>query len=117
MAVTLGRARTDRPHDTGQISAIGVGTFFIRRLHHTGAALGHNIAYAILAGPGPLIAAALIQATYDGAPGHPVLIGRSHGGPLAATLTGDTGARVYLRDQGALRIECSDLWSGHDIDH
>ena len=29
----------------------------------TGAALGHNIAYAILAGPGPLIAAALIQAT------------------------------------------------------
>lgn len=62
-------------------------------------------------------AAALIQATYDGAPGHPVLIGRSHGGPLAATLTGDTGARVYLRDQGALRIECSDLWSGHDIDH
>ena len=62
-------------------------------------------------------AAALIQATYDGAPGHPVLIGRSHGGPRAATLTGDTGARVYLRDQGALRIECSDLWSGHDIDH
>ncbi len=29
----------------------------------TGAALGHNIAYAVLAGPGPLIAAALIQAT------------------------------------------------------
>ena len=29
----------------------------------TGAALGHNVAYAILAGPGPLIAAALIQAT------------------------------------------------------
>lgn len=29
----------------------------------TGAALGHNVAYAILAGPGPLIAAALIQWT------------------------------------------------------
>ena len=29
----------------------------------TGAALGHNVAYAILAGPGPLIAAALISAT------------------------------------------------------
>lgn len=29
----------------------------------TGAALGHNVAYAILAGPGPLIAAALIQLT------------------------------------------------------
>lgn len=31
----------------------------------SGAALGHNIAYAILAGPGPLIAAALIAATGD----------------------------------------------------
>lgn len=32
----------------------------------------------------------------DGAPGHPVLIGRDHWGPLRQTLSGDSGARDYL---------------------
>jgi CTP:molybdopterin cytidylyltransferase MocA len=34
--------------------------------------------------------------TPDGAPGHPVLIGRDHWGPLREELRGDEGARGYL---------------------
>ncbi len=59
---------------------------------------------------------ALAQAEYGGRPGHPVLIGRDHWAPLAAALTGDRGAGSYLRAQGAVRVECGDLWSGEDID-
>lgn len=40
---------------------------------------------------------ALRQASYDGRPGHPVLVGRAHWARLRATLGGDTGARDYLR--------------------
>lgn len=42
----------------------------------------------------------------DGAPGHPVLIGRDHWAPLLATLRGDEGARGYLAgvaERGELR--------------
>ena len=37
----------------------------------------------------------------DGAPGHPVLIGRDHWGPLLAALRGDEGARGYLAQAAA----------------
>jgi len=59
---------------------------------------------------------ALAQATYDGAPGHPVLLGRNHWGPVAASIRGDIGARPYLIAQDAQLIECGDLWSGADCD-
>jgi len=59
---------------------------------------------------------ALAQATYAGAPGHPVLIGRAHWWPLAAAVRGDIGARPYLVAQGAELVECGDLWSGLDRD-
>ncbi|WP_460775485.1 nucleotidyltransferase family protein [Microbacterium sp. GXF7504] len=59
---------------------------------------------------------ALAQAVYDGRPGHPVLVGRDHWGPLAADLEGDRGAGPYLRAHGAVGVECADLWSGADID-
>ncbi|WP_150953731.1 NTP transferase domain-containing protein [Microbacterium testaceum] len=59
---------------------------------------------------------ALVQATYDGAPGHPVLLGRDHWGPLAAAIRGDIGARPYLIAQEAQLVECGDLWSGADRD-
>ncbi|NQX13532.1 NTP transferase domain-containing protein [Microbacteriaceae bacterium VKM Ac-2855] len=58
----------------------------------------------------------LAQATHGGRPGHPVLIGRAHWAALTAELTGDTGARDYLRAHGARLIECGDLESGDDVD-
>ncbi len=58
----------------------------------------------------------LRQATYAGAPGHPVLIGRGHWRALAVGLHGDRGASAYLREHGAARVECGDLWHGRDVD-
>lgn len=62
------------------------------------------------------IRSALAQAVFGRAPGHPVLIGRDHWGPLQASLSGDTGARSYLVAHGVREIECSDLGSGWDVD-
>ncbi|MCJ1706104.1 NTP transferase domain-containing protein [Microbacterium sp. VKM Ac-2923] len=59
---------------------------------------------------------ALAFASYDGSPGHPVLIGREHWSALAASVRGDVGARPYLIAQGADAVECGDLWSGADRD-
>lgn len=58
----------------------------------------------------------LARATYQGIPGHPVLIGRTHWEPLLARLQGDVGARRYLADAGAAAVECGDLATGHDVD-
>ncbi|WP_260981165.1 NTP transferase domain-containing protein [Curtobacterium pusillum] len=68
--------------------------------------LGHR-------GPRP---EALAQAVYDGRPGHPVLIGRDHWSGLRDVLHGDRGAGAYLRQHGAERIDCADLWDGADQD-
>jgi molybdenum cofactor cytidylyltransferase len=53
------------------------------------------------------------RATYEGRPGHPVVLGRSL---IAAAmgLTGDEGARGLLR--GGPTIECGALCSGRDVD-
>lgn len=59
---------------------------------------------------------ALAFAAYGGTPGHPVVIGRAHWAALAAAVSGDVGARPYLRDYGAEAVECGDLWSGADRD-
>lgn len=58
----------------------------------------------------------LARAVYGGRPGHPVLIGRSHWGPLAARLAGDSGAQRYLGERSALEVECGDLGDGADVD-
>lgn len=60
--------------------------------------------------------ASLARATYRGEPGHPVLIGRAHWAALASTLDGDRGAGRYLAEQGAISVECGDLWHGRDVD-
>lgn len=62
------------------------------------------------------VGSGLVQATYRGAPGHPVLVGRDHWARVAAHLRGDRGARGYLQAHGVTEVECSDLWSGVDID-
>ena len=60
--------------------------------------------------------AELVQATYRGKPGHPVLVGADHFAALAAALAGDRGARPYLVAHDVVEIECGDLWSGADVD-
>ena len=59
---------------------------------------------------------ALARATYDGRPGHPVVIGRDHWSGVLETLAGDTGARAYLEAHGATTVECGDLATGRDVD-
>lgn len=58
----------------------------------------------------------LVRAVFDGRPGHPVLIGRTHWEALASDLGGDRGAGPYLRRHGARSVECGDLATGQDRD-
>ena len=63
---------------------------------------------------------ALARATYDGRPGHPVVLGRDHWAPLIETLHGDVGAQTYLTRVDVRRsveaVECADLATGRDLD-
>jgi CTP:molybdopterin cytidylyltransferase MocA len=59
---------------------------------------------------------ALARATYSGAPGHPVLIGRDHWDEVVATSTGDRGARDHLATHAHEVVECGDLATGRDRD-
>jgi len=67
----------------------------------------------VAAGPGP---AALARASYDGRPGHPVLLGRDHWSGVVDTAVGDQGARAYLAPRDVTLVECGDLATGHDVD-
>lgn len=58
----------------------------------------------------------LARAAYDGVPGHPVLLGRGHWVDVAASATGDQGARHYLADREVTLVECGDLATGVDVD-
>jgi CTP:molybdopterin cytidylyltransferase MocA len=58
----------------------------------------------------------LARATYDGRPGHPVLLGRDHWRAVIETAAGDEGAKGYLAGRHPLLIECGDLAGGHDVD-
>ncbi|HZX05163.1 nucleotidyltransferase family protein [Kribbella sp.] len=58
----------------------------------------------------------LVRATYDGAPGHPVVIGRAHWDGVIASARGDEGARAYLRTHDAALVECADVADGADVD-
>nr|WP_272955026.1 nucleotidyltransferase family protein [Kribbella shirazensis] len=58
----------------------------------------------------------LVRATYQGAPGHPVVIGREHWDGVIASARGDEGARGYLREHRAELVECADLADGADVD-
>lgn len=69
-----------------------------------------------LLGAAPTGPQALARATYDGHPGHPVLIGRDHWAGVMATATGDRGARDYLKAHPPLLVECGDLATGRDVD-
>ncbi|MFJ8023660.1 NTP transferase domain-containing protein [Streptomyces sp. NPDC096311] len=60
----------------------------------------------------------LVSAAYDGARGHPVLFGAAHWAGVAASATGDRGARAYLQEHEAAitLVECGDVAQPYDID-
>ncbi|MBZ9640056.1 NTP transferase domain-containing protein [Streptomyces sp. PSKA30] len=60
----------------------------------------------------------LVSAAYDGVRGHPVLLGAAHWAGIAATATGDRGARAYLKahEQEITLVECGDVARAFDID-
>ena len=58
----------------------------------------------------------LARASYDGVPGHPVLLGRDHWGGVIESATGDRGARDYLTGREVTLVECGDLATGVDVD-
>ena len=58
----------------------------------------------------------LARAAYDGVPGHPVLLGRTHWPGVLAVSEGDRGARDYLRSHQHTEVECGDLATGRDVD-
>lgn len=60
--------------------------------------------------------ATLRRATYDGVPGHPVLLGHDHWAGVAGSAVGDRGARAYLAERAVEPVECGDLATGHDVD-
>ncbi|MGW6014146.1 nucleotidyltransferase family protein [Streptomyces sp. NPDC055210] len=62
--------------------------------------------------------ATLASASYEGKRGHPVLLGADHWAGIAATATGDQGARAYLKAHAdALTlVECADVAQPYDID-
>jgi CTP:molybdopterin cytidylyltransferase MocA len=59
---------------------------------------------------------ALAVATYDGVRGHPVLLGREHWAGVAATATGDEGARRYLAAHAVTEVDCTGLADPVDLD-
>jgi CTP:molybdopterin cytidylyltransferase MocA len=76
--------------------------------------VGASVVRRVLAaGTGP---GSLVRATYDGHPGHPVLLGRRHWDGVRATARGDQGARAYFRDHPPVDCECGDLATGRDVD-
>lgn len=59
---------------------------------------------------------ALARASYDGVPGHPVVIGRAHWNDVIGSAEGDKGARDYLAVNPPVLVECGDLATGRDVD-
>jgi CTP:molybdopterin cytidylyltransferase MocA len=51
----------------------------------------------------------LARASYQGRPGHPVLLGRDHWAGLRAVSRGATGARSYLSRHDVNLVECAEL--------
>ncbi|SEC43386.1 nicotine blue oxidoreductase [Nocardioides exalbidus] len=58
----------------------------------------------------------LVRASYDGVPGHPVVLGRDHWSGVVEGATGDRGARDYLATHDVALVECGDLATGADVD-
>jgi CTP:molybdopterin cytidylyltransferase MocA len=59
---------------------------------------------------------ALVMGGYGDRRGHPVLLGRDHWAGVAATATGDRGARDYLRANPVRVVAVGDVADDTDID-
>ncbi|MEV6342509.1 nucleotidyltransferase family protein [Actinoplanes sp. NPDC051851] len=59
---------------------------------------------------------ALVMGGYGERRGHPVLLGREHWAGVAATATGDRGARDYLRAHDVLVVPVGDVADDTDMD-
>jgi molybdenum cofactor cytidylyltransferase/nicotine blue oxidoreductase len=108
----------------------GMGSSLCRGLEHLGEA-ADRVIVTLVDLPGLTVEAvqrltalehedpreALASVTYDGVRGHPVLLGRAHWAGIAATATGDRGARVYLADHAVTLVEVADVATGDDLDH
>jgi len=77
--------------------------------------VGDDVVRRLLAA-GPVLPGSLARASYDGSPGHPVLLGRDHWAAVADSASGDRGARDYLATHPVLSVECADLATGRDLD-
>lgn len=64
----------------------------------------------------PVTTGSLARASYQGEPGHPVLLGRDHWAGVVEAATGDRGARDYLAAHEVRLVECGDLATGRDVD-
>ncbi|MEU2156390.1 nucleotidyltransferase family protein [Streptomyces sp. NPDC019396] len=73
------------------------------------------IARVVAAGDSP---SALVSAAYDGRRGHPVLFGAARWDAVAASASGDRGARDYLREHEPeiSLVECGEVAEPYDID-
>lgn len=59
----------------------------------------------------------LARATYDGRPGHPLVVHRRHWAEMAAGAVGDQGGRAWLRGRSdVIDVPCADLATGRDRD-
>ncbi|MCA0437286.1 MAG: nucleotidyltransferase family protein [Actinobacteria bacterium] len=77
--------------------------------------VGADVVARLVAGAGP---GSLRRASYDGAPGHPVVLGRRHWDAALRNTAGDRGAGRYLDGHPDLRvIPCDDLADGSDRDY
>ncbi|GIF09972.1 nucleotidyltransferase family protein [Actinoplanes teichomyceticus] len=59
---------------------------------------------------------ALVMGGYGGRRGHPVLLGRAHWRGVAASATGDRGARDYLRSRAVMVVDVGDVADDTDLD-
>ncbi|ONI90858.1 molybdopterin-guanine dinucleotide biosynthesis protein A [Saccharothrix sp. ALI-22-I] len=98
--------------DAAIVDAAGVDAVVVLPVDTPGVTVAAVERFRALASP-----SALARASYDGAPGHPVLIGFEHWAGVSASAVGDAGARDYLRAHGTLDVPCSDVADGADVDH
>ena len=78
--------------------------------------VGAEVIRRVLGTARPEGRAALVRATYEGVPGHPVAIGREHWAAVITTARGDRGARDHQRATAHHLVECGDLATGRDLD-
>ncbi|MEE1762764.1 MULTISPECIES: nucleotidyltransferase family protein [unclassified Streptomyces] len=96
------------------LTGTGAGAALVSLVDQPG--IGPRAVARVLAAHGS--SGSLVAAAYDGVRGHPVLFGADHWPGIAATATGDRGARAYLKAHGdtLTLVECGDVARPYDID-